>query len=283
MKLENISKSSLIPVTVVVPVKNEESNLPKCLDRLTRFAEVVVVDSSSTDSTPEIAVTHGAKYLNFQWDGQYPKKRNWLLINHPPENDWVLFLDADEFLDNDFCDELDSVIQSNKYNGFWLNYNNYFMGERMRYGVAQRKLALFRVDSGLYEYIDEKGWSDLDMEIHEHPIIAGAVGEINKKIEHNDYRGICKFIDRHKNYAMWEANRVSVLESIGDQALVNLTKRQKFKYQNISKWWYPWFYFSYTYFVKLGVFDGSVGFSYAYYKTWYFFTIKLLLSERRNS
>ena len=277
------SNITLIPVTVVVPVKNEEKNLPRCLKKLFRFTEIIVIDSSSTDSTRSIIEAHGAKYVNFEWDGFYPKKRNWLLLNHSLANNWVLFLDADEFINDDFCEQIDIAIRSNTHDGYWLNYKNYFMSKPLRYGVKQRKLSLFRTGSGLYEYIDEHGWSALDMEIHEHPIIIGSVGEIKEPIEHNDYRGIAKFIDRHRNYALWEANRVALLESGGAEAYDNLTKRQIFKYRNISKWWYPWFYFLYTYIIKLGIFDGNVGFIYAYYKAWYFFTIRILLSERKNS
>jgi len=95
-----------IPITVVVPVKNEEANLPRCLGQLKRFSEVIVVDSSSTDRTPQIAQEYGARYLNFVWSGRYPKKRNWLLMNHRLENEWVIFLDADEIVDEAFCESL---------------------------------------------------------------------------------------------------------------------------------------------------------------------------------
>jgi len=89
---------SNIPITVVVPAKNEEANLGRCLERLSRFTEVIVVDSSSTDKTPQIVENFGKRYINFEWNGQYPKKRNWLLLNHELANEWVLFLDADEFI-----------------------------------------------------------------------------------------------------------------------------------------------------------------------------------------
>ena len=101
--------SEKLPVTVVVPVKNEEANLERCLRRLDRFAAVVVVDSNSTDRTRAIAAEHGASLINFDWDGKYPKKRNWFLLNHPPETAWVLFLDADELVDDAFADAVASA------------------------------------------------------------------------------------------------------------------------------------------------------------------------------
>jgi len=122
-------QTGVLPVTVVVPVKNEESNLPRCLAALGSFAEIVVVDSGSTDRTQEIARAAGAKLLEFKWDGRFPKKRNWLLLNHAPAQPWVLFVDADEFVDDAFCAALAAAVEDERYAGYWLNYTNYFFGQ----------------------------------------------------------------------------------------------------------------------------------------------------------
>jgi glycosyltransferase involved in cell wall biosynthesis len=272
---------NILAVTVVVPGKNEEINLPRCLDRLSRFKEVIVVDSASADRTVEIARERGAKVLQFGWNGQYPKKRNWVLLNQRFSTEWVLFLDADEFVTDAFCDEVARAVTSGAYDGFWLNYRNYFLGQELRHGVTQRKLALFKVGKGLYERIDEQAWSPLDMEIHEHPIIEGATGEISTRIDHRDDRGIAKFLERHRDYAVWEANRILLLERQSSKS-AQLTSRQRFKYANIENWWYPWFYFVYTYIVKLGFLDGSAGFYYSFYKAWYFLSIRLLVRDLRQ-
>ncbi len=271
--------SRSIPITVVVSTKNEERNLSRCLQPLAQFSEIVVVDSLSEDATPDIARRFGAKVLQFDWNGRYPKKRNWVLLNYSFNTEWVLFLDADEVVSDDFCKAAAAAVQSKRRNGFWLSYTNYFLGKRLRHGVAQRKLALFRIGSGLYEKIDERGWSKLDMEVHEHPIIEGAVGEIGVPIEHSDFRGIDKFLDRHRDYAAWEAQRFLLLERESGPGASTLTDRQRFKYKNIQKWWYPWFYFAYTYIAKRGFLDGAAGFYYAFYKAWYFLTVRLLIAE----
>jgi len=271
-----------LPVTVAVPVKNEEANLVACLERLARFAEIVVVDSGSTDKTQEIAESFGARVVDFHWDGMYPKKRNWFLLNDPPKQPWVLFLDADEFVDDAFCDALHAAVTNDQYNGYWLNYTNYFLGKPLKYGLAQRKLALFRVGQALYEKINEDGWSQLDMEIHEHPIVEGLMGEIEVHIDHRDYKGLGKFIEKHRDYALWEARRYAKL--VEDPPVwQNFTPRQRFKYRHLAKWWYPWFYFAFTYLVKLGILDGSAGFHYAAYKAWYFQTIRLLIREQSSN
>lgn len=271
-----------IPVTVVVPVKNEQRNLARCLGALSRFAEVIVVDSSSTDATPDIARAAGAKLLEFRWDGRYPKKRNWVLINHRLANDWVLFLDADEFVDDQFCNEVAGVVVSGRHNGYWLNYTNYFLGRRLKHGVPQRKLALFKVGCGLYERIDEDLWTSLDMEVHEHPIIEGSIGEIQAPIEHNDFRGIEKFLDRHCDYARWETRRFLLLERQSATNARHLTSRQRFKYRHLASWWYPWFYFFYAYVVRLGFLDGAAGLQYAYYKARYFADVQRTIRALRG-
>lgn len=266
-----------IPITVVVPVRNEEQNLPSCLERLGAFERVIVVDSDSTDNTAAVAAERGAEILNFRWDGLYPKKRNWVLLNHPIHTPWVLFLDADELIDDAFCEEVQIKTISDECSGYWIRYRNYFMGKELKFGVTQKKLALFRTGSGLYERIDEDRWSNLDMEVHEHPILSGRIGQIETLVDHRDFRGIDRFISRHHAYANWEASRYMLLRSQGSKA--NLTKRQSLKYKYLASHWYAFAYFCYTYLVKGGMFDGWPGFSYAFYKMWYFHTIRNIIVE----
>jgi glycosyltransferase involved in cell wall biosynthesis len=270
-----------LPVTVVIPVKNEEKNLATCLQRLGKFADILVVDSGSTDSTLEIAAIYSANVLQFSWDGAFPKKRNWALLNYNFKTEWVLFLDADEVVDDSFCSELAKSLQNTDKAGYWINYRNYFLGQPIRYGISQRKLALFRVGCGLYERIEENAWSGLDMEIHEHPVLSGPVGELTSCIDHRDFRGLDSFLKRHIEYAKWEAERYQALHDSGLNNAVHLTERQRFKYRHLGKWWYPWLYFSATYFFKFGFLDGRTGFATAFYKAWYFETIRQFLIEKR--
>lgn len=272
-------KRALLPVAVAVPVRNEEANLAACLARLTRFAEIVVIDSGSTDRTREIATGFGARIVDFAWDGKYPKKRNWFLLNDPPSQPWVLFLDADEFVDDAFCDAVARTLESDDRDGYWLTYTNYFLGRPLRHGLVQRKLALFRVGRALYEKIEEEDWSRLDMEIHEHPIVEGPVGEIGVPIDHRDYKGLARFLEKHVDYAKWEARRYGKLQEDAE-AWRHFTGRQRFKYRHLARWWYPGFYFLFTYIVKRGFLDGGAGLRYAAYKAWYFQTIRLLIREQ---
>lgn len=267
-----------LPATVAIPVRNEEANLRACLARLSRFAEIVVIDSGSTDRTRQIAQEFGARVVDFTWDGCYPKKRNWFLLNDPPTQPWVLFLDADEFVDDAFCEAVETAIEDSGYDGYWLTYTNHFLGNPLHHGVVQRKLALFRVGRALYEKIEEEYWSRLDMEIHEHPIVEGAVGVIPVPIDHRDDKGLARFLEKHVDYARWEARRFAKLQD-DPEAWRHFTGRQRFKYRHLMKWWYPAFYFLFSYGVKRGFLDGRAGFHYALYKAWYFRTIALFIRE----
>jgi glycosyltransferase involved in cell wall biosynthesis len=265
-----------IPVTVVVPVRNEERNLPLCLAKLGAFTEVLVVDSDSTDSTQQIAKDASAKVVNFSWQGGFPKKRNWVLLNYKFSTPWVLFVDADERLTDEFLKELASKIVDDRYVGFWLNYRNHFLGRALKHGVPQRKLALFKVGSGLYERIDDLRWSDLDMEVHEHPILVGPIGEIGAPIDHLDFRGLHHFIARHNSYSTWEAYRYLQLDKKDAR---QFSFRQNAKYRHIARWWFPIAYFIFTYIVRRGFLDGRAGFVYASFKAYYFFQIREKIAE----
>src|ERR1035437_6184540 len=250
-----------IPVTVVIPVKNEEKNLSACLAKLGSFAEVLVVDSGSTDATCKIAEAAKAKVIDFVWQGGFPKKRNWVLLNYRFSTPWVLFVDADEHLTDEFRHELSARIADDRYVGFWLNYRNHFLGRVLKHGVPQRKLALFKVGAGLYERIDDLRWSELDMEVHEHPLLDGRIGEISSPIDHLDFRGLDHFIARHNAYSTWEAKRFLQLRA--DPAEMGRpTPRQVVKYRYVSRWWFPPAYFVLTYILYRGFLDGRAGFIY---------------------
>jgi glycosyltransferase involved in cell wall biosynthesis len=260
-----------IPITVVVSVKNEELNLPSCLEKLTRFAQIIVVDSGSTDDTRSIAAAMGAEVLQFEWNGKFPKKRNWALQNADIHYEWVLFLDADEFVTDEFVTEVATKTLDTNYNGFTIHFENYFMSKKLRYGYGFNKSALFKKSKGAYEKIDEDLWSHLDMEVHEHPIIEGKVGDIKAKVVHKDFKNLDHYIAKHNAYSTWEAQRyLQLKESKNTQLSVN----QKIKYGLLNTGFLPMVYFIGAYFLKLGFLDGREGFYLARFKSHYFFQIQ---------
>ncbi|MBZ9728624.1 glycosyltransferase family 2 protein [Salegentibacter sp. JZCK2] len=265
-----------LPVTVIIPVKNEECNLPHCLKMLKDFDQVMVVDSYSKDQTVKIAEEFGVEIHQFSWDGKFPKKRNWVLRNLPINNEWVLFLDADEFLTEDFKQELIQKIKDASISGYWIPYTNYFMGKELRYGESFKKLALFKFGEGEYEKIDEDYWSHLDMEVHEHILVKGRVGKFKSYVVHNDYKNLEAYIKRHNAYSTWETHRFFSIEKNGFKGLDG---KQLLKYRLIQLGLLPIFCFLGGYFLKLGFLDGIEGFYFAQYRASYFYQVQMKIKE----
>ncbi|QDV41316.1 hypothetical protein Enr13x_11540 [Stieleria neptunia] len=234
------------------------------------------LDSNNSDSTCQIASGPGAVVEQFDWNGRFPKKRNWYLRNRAPETQWVLFLDADEI----FKRELAKTLPESKASGYWMNYSIYFMGRELKYGDPLKKLALFRVGAGEYERIDESRWSHLDMEIHEHPIIEGEVGKIESKIDHRDFRDVSHYIAKHNEYSSWEPRRFLQMQSLGETTMP-LTLKQKIKYRLIESPFAGIVYFLDAYFMMGGFLDGKRGLAFALLKMGYFTQVYCKIQELR--
>ena len=147
------------------------------------------------------------RIIDFKWNGQFPKKRN-CLREHRPSTDWVLFLDADEILTQTVKREIIEALPESTHQGYLLSYTNYFLGKKLKGGYPLRKIALFRVGEVEYERVEENRWSQCDMEVHEHPLLTGTMGVIQSRIDHRDFRGIDSYINKHNEYATWEAKRL---------------------------------------------------------------------------
>ncbi|GAB3884720.1 glycosyltransferase family 2 protein [Spirosoma agri] len=275
----------LLDLTIAIPARNEEKNLPMCLDAIgTDLArQVVVIDSGSTDRTREIARVHGAEVVDFVWNGKFPKKRNWYLRSHTPTTKWVLFLDADELLTDEFKAELRETLGRNENKvGYWLRYTIYFLGKQNKGGYFLHKLALFQVSAGEYERIDEDQWSKLDMEIHEHPVLTGEIGTIRSKIDHKDLRGVSYYVTKHNEYSNWEAARYLKLTS-DTQAAQQWSWMQKVKYGLMQTPWLGPIYFLGSFFLMGGFRDGTRGFSFAILKMAYFTQTYLKIRELKQA
>jgi glycosyltransferase involved in cell wall biosynthesis len=269
-----------LDLTIAIPARNEERNLPACLAAIgPSFARrVVVLDSGSTDRTCEIALEHGAEVLKFEWNGQFPKKRNWFLRNHRPDTAWVLFVDADEFLTPEFKEELRQVLPNTPHSGFWLAYSIYFLGRKLKGGYPLNKLALFRVGAGEYERIEEDRWSHLDMEIHEHPVLAGSAGRMVARIDHQDQRSIDHYVAKHSEYASWEASRF-LYGASAQEVRARWTWKQRFKYGLMKTPFLGPIYFIGSYVLMGGFRDGYRGLTFAILKMAYFTQVYCKIRE----
>lgn len=106
-------------LSVCMIVKNESSNLPVAIESIRAVAdEIVVVDTGSTDDTREVATKLGARVVEYPWDGSFSSARNRAIDEARLE--WILFLDADETLDPDSCQEISKAIQQDA-DAYWVS------------------------------------------------------------------------------------------------------------------------------------------------------------------
>jgi len=167
-----------LPISVLIPAKNEETNLSACLASLTPADEVFVVDSQSSDRSIEIAESYGATVVQFCFNGRWPKKKNWSLENLPFRNQWVLIVDCDERITPELWEEMAIAIQNPDYGGYYLNRRVFFLGRWIRFGgkYPDWNLRLFRHTQGRYENLHtEEIRNTGDNEVHEHVMISGKV------------------------------------------------------------------------------------------------------------
>jgi glycosyltransferase involved in cell wall biosynthesis len=265
-------------ISVVIPTKNEAANLALCLESVKAFDDVVVVDSGSTDETCAIAQRYGREVIQFQWDGRFPKKRNWALQTLTFKHAWVLFLDADERMTPEFISEIARELPDTPHQAFWIGYQNWFLGRLLKHGDPMRKLALLKVGHGAYEEIREDHWSALDMEIHEQLVVKGPVGTIQSKLEHHDKRDLYAYYARHNDYSTWEAKRYLAL---GGRS--HLNRRQRLKYQVLTWSIFPLMYFLASYVFKGGFLDGRAGFYFAVGKMFYFYQVQAKVAEMKSN
>ncbi|MBD3275521.1 MAG: glycosyltransferase [Candidatus Marinimicrobia bacterium] len=263
-----MNSQSKVPISVLIPTRNEAENLPRCLQPISNWAdEIVIVDSQSTDGTVEIAENCNAEVIQFHYSGGWPKKRQWALDNFKFRNDWILLLDADEILMDDIKSEIASAIETEKYDGYWLKFQLYFLGRQLKHGGFDLwKLFLFRKGRGHYERRFEAQDEKMsDIEVHEHVIVDGTVGKLQSPIRHENWNSLYRYIEKHNEYSEWEAK---VYQDGHDQDFKpslfgNQAQRRRYLKQKFVKLpGFPLITFFYHYIFRLGFLDGKPGFIY---------------------
>ncbi|GAB4374974.1 MAG: glycosyltransferase family 2 protein [Elainellaceae cyanobacterium] len=279
-----------IPVSVLIPAKNEEANLPACLASVARADQIFVVDSQSSDRSVAIAEQAGAEVVQFHFNGRWPKKKNWSLENLPFRNEWVLIVDCDERITPELWDEIAEVIQNPACDGYYLNRRVYFLGQWIRHGgkYPDWNLRLFRHAKGRYENLNtEEIRNTGDNEVHEHVLLSGPVGYLKNDMLHIDFRDMFHWLERHNRYSNWEArvyyNLLTGMEdtgTIGANLFGDAVQRKRF----LKKIWVrlplkPLLRFVLFYFIRLGFLDGQAGYTYARLLSQYEYQIGVKLYE----
>jgi len=142
-----------VPVSILIPIRNEANNLPRSLASVAWADEIFVVDSESTDGSQEIARMAGATVVQFRFNGIWPKKKNWALENLTFRNEWVFILDADEVLAPDTEEEIRAIIagQGKGCAGYWINRRFMFMNTWLKHAYYPNwNLRLFQHRLGRY-------------------------------------------------------------------------------------------------------------------------------------
>ncbi|HKB99357.1 MAG TPA: glycosyltransferase family 2 protein, partial [Terriglobales bacterium] len=282
------AESAVLPLSVIIPVRNEAHNLRRCLEALKSVGEIYVIDSKSTDDTAVIAQSHGAKVVQFHYAGGWPKKRQWAMDTLPLAYDWILLLDADEVLTSELADEIEKAIQDPHTNGYFIALQMYFLGRRLRHSAASFwKLSLFRKGLGRFECrLQDQDASMADMEVHEHVVVTGAARKLTHPLIHHNVESLSRYIQKHNEYSNWEArvwldgnrSQEDIQPSLwGTQAQRRRWLRRHFFGLPGS----PLLFFFYKYVLSLGFLDGVPGLIYCAMQGIQFFHIKAKIYELR--
>lgn len=278
-----------LPVSVIVPVRNEAHNLARCLESLRDVGEVYVVDSGSTDDTAAIARSFGAQVVEFHYQGGWPKKRQWAMDTLPLRYDWILLLDADEVLTPELFREMQQSMQDPKVDGYYIALEMYFLGRRLRHsGASFWKLSFFRKGRGRYECrLEDQDASMADMEVHEHVAVTGETRRLKNPLVHHNVESLSRYIQKHNEYSNWEARvwvhgggeRGEIQPSLwGTQAQRRRWLRRHFLMVPGS----PVLFFLYKYVFRLGMLDGIPGLVYCVFQGVQFFHIKAKIYELKR-
>ncbi len=275
----------MIPASVIIVTKNESRNIAGCLDRLNRFDDIWVVDSESRDGTAGIAKEKNVHVVPYQWNGQYPKKRQWCLDTLSFKYDWVFFVDADEIIPDRLIDEIEKTILSGPVEaGFFIIGRYRVQGKILNHGMPNRKIALIhrqRMEFPVIDDLDIPGMGEI--EGHYQPVLkAGlehaSIGAFRNYMIHdalNDQTDERAWLFRHEKYARWEAG-MNIRNAWPKDPVV---WREKAKSFLRTARYRAEIFFVIGYIFKAGFLDGAVGLKMCKLRYHYLCTIKRLASS----
>lgn len=247
-------------LTAIIPTGNEAHNIVEAIRSVSFADEVMVVDSYSTDGTPELAHQHADVVYQRKFD-YHAAQKNWAIPK--ASHEWVLLLDADERITPELEKEVKAILVSDVDEvAFWIYRANDFLGRRLNYSGIQgdKCIRLFRKSKCVYE----------DKYVHEEIIAEGKVGRLQNRMYHNTFVSLEKFYDKMDRYASKQAEEYA--------------KRQS-RVSFIHLWFKPMFRFIKHYLIGLGILDGKAGYVYAktqmYAVRMRYVKLKELIEERK--
>ena len=278
---------------VVIITFNEEANLPYALNSVAGWAdEIFVVDSFSADRTVEIAKSFGAKVALHSFEN-FGRQKNWAIDNFDIGSEWILFLDADEYLSEEMKAEISSVLEHDDgaVGGFFTRIKFMYLGRWLKHGDLYRNIIRL-IRKGRGRYIDTAGF-------REKMVVDGQVRELKSYIVHDDRKGLADWIAKQMLRIRIdagiridpvlkdnEAKTVTDTNSLTMEGGTNRSLRKKL--YRLPAPVRPFAQFFYRYIIKLGFLDGWQGFIYNFLlQFWYPLMVEAMYLElryqRRNS
>jgi glycosyltransferase involved in cell wall biosynthesis len=283
----------MLNLTVVILTFNEEKHIERCLRSVQGISQnIFVIDSFSTDRTVKIVKSLGARIWQHEFIN-YAAQFDWGLNNLPIETEWVMRLDADEYLEpelqQELVEKLPGASNDNAIDGIYLKRKHLFWGKWIRYGGRYPLILLriWRVGKGRIE----QRWMD------EHIVLPVRSKTIIMKydIVDDNQKGFTFWVTKHNNYASREMvdhlnNKYGILEK--DEVIKEIDDSQAKRkrmikdrvYSNLPTGFRAALYFLYRYFIQLGILDGGKGFIYHFSQGfWYrlLVDIKIMEVEKR--
>lgn len=266
----------MLDLSVIILTYNEEIHIRRCLENVLPIAKkIYVVDCFSTDRTKEIASKLGVEVVEHKWPGNQAEQFNWALGNLSIDTQWVLRLDADEYLLPELVQELQTKLPllPDDVTGIIFNRRHIFMGKWMKRGIYPVKLLrVFRYGKGMCE----QRLMDEHIQLTE-----GYAIEFEHDFCDHNMNNLSWFCHKHVNYAIREAvdlldielNLTGVAETDSDkeispQALAKRMKKHKYAKQPL--FWRSFAYFCYRYFLKGACLDGKIGFIWTFLQGWWY-------------
>lgn len=223
-------------LSVLIITLNEEEHLHSLLSDLDFADEIVIVDSFSTDKTADIAKSFAkVTFLQNKFEN-FSAQRNFTISQ--AKNDWILFLDADEFLTTELKLEIRETLQSNqRYSAYF--FERVFMFEKkiLKYSGNQTD-KIFRLFNKKFAKYDEKRL------VHEKLIVEGEIGYLKNKLIHYSYASFNDYKEKIIFYGKFKAQ-----EKFIKQKKSNL----------LLQIFHPVYNFLYNYVIRLGILDGKKG------------------------
>lgn len=272
-------------ISAIVLTFNEEMHLERCLESLKKIgAEVFIIDSYSTDKTKEIAEKYGAYFFENKWIN-YASQFNWALANCPITTDWVIRVDADEYLSNKLINSLISGLETvpDSVNGIKVKRLMYFMDKPLfkagMYPIWHLKI--WRRGTA----ICEQRWMDERMVLNN-----GDTVEFDGDLIDHNLNNITWWTSKHNGYATREA--IDVLDQLYGFTYAISAKASffgtsderrrwlKHRYLQLPLFVRPFLFFLIRYFIQLGFLEGKRGFIWNILQCfWYRFLVDTKIEE----